>query len=99
MIRLIGGEMAAWTEDRPPAGGALLGYLIRLLPGGSSVLVAGPHEDGLVDALARRAAVTCLVRSQIEATELSGRGVGVLCGTLAKLPDTERYDVVVALDG
>jgi SAM-dependent methyltransferase len=99
MIRMIGGEMAAWTEDRPPAGGALLAHLVDRLPPGTNVLVAGPHDAALIDALARRATVTCLVRSQPAAIELQQHGVQVLCGTLAKLSDTDRFELVVALDG
>lgn len=99
MIRLIGGEMASWTEDRPPVGGALAAHLADQLPAGISVLIAGPHEDTLIDALAARTSVTCLVRSQPEAIALNARGLDVLCGTLAKLTDADRWDVVVALDG
>jgi SAM-dependent methyltransferase len=99
MIQMIGGDMPGWTEDRPPVGGALFAYLVDQLPAGAGVLIAGPHEDSLVDALAARTEVTCLVRSQPKAAELEARGVEVLCGTIAKLTDTERYDMVVALDG
>ena len=99
MIRLIGGEMPGWSEDRPPAGGALYGYLADQLPAGASVLVAGPHEHALVEALAARTAVTCLVRSQPEAERLDARGLDVLCGTLTKLTGADRWDAVVALDG
>ncbi|GAA2619350.1 methyltransferase domain-containing protein [Paractinoplanes durhamensis] len=98
MIRLIGGEMPGWTEDRPPAGGALLRYVIDQLPDGADVLMAGPHDEALVDALATRASVTCLVRSQPDALALDATGVAVLCGTLTKL-ESERWDFVVALDG
>ncbi|MFC7274243.1 hypothetical protein ACFQS1_09650 [Paractinoplanes rhizophilus] len=103
MITLIGGEMAGFAEDRPPAGGALLGHLAAhlagQLPAGTTVLVAGPHEPALVGELAAHASVTCLVRSETAAIELDRRGVDVLCGTLAKLPEPGRWDVVVALDG
>ena len=99
MIRLIGGEMPGWNEDRPPAGGALYGYLTDQLPAGSRVLVAGPHDPALIEALAARTAVTCLVRSQPEAERLDARGLDVLCGTLTKLTDADRWDAVVALDG
>ncbi|MEU8815533.1 hypothetical protein [Actinoplanes sp. NPDC048796] len=98
-MEMIGGEMPSFTEDRPPAGGALFGYLADQLPDGAEVLVAGPHDAALVDALAARATVTCLLRSQPDAIEVEARGVRVLCGSLAKVLDTERYDVVVALDG
>jgi hypothetical protein len=95
--RLIGGEMAGWTEESPVAGPMLERLLALLVPDGSRVLLAGPHALSLVDAVAARASVTCLVRSQSDA--LSLHGVTVLCGTLAKLTDTDSYDVVVALDG
>ncbi|MGK5680483.1 hypothetical protein [Actinoplanes sp. URMC 104] len=99
MIEMIGGEMPSFTEDRPRAGGALFGYLAGQLPAGAEVLIAGPHTDELIDALAARAAVTCLVRSEPEAIELDARGITTLCGSLAKLPADEKYEVVVALDG
>jgi hypothetical protein len=99
MIQLIGGEMPDWVEDRPAAGGALLDYVTDQIPGGASVLVAGPHDDRLIDALATRTRLTVLVRSQPEAIKLDARGVTVRCGTLTKVTDTDRYDVVVALDG
>ena len=99
MIDLIGGEMPAFTEDRPAAGGALLTHLVGRLPAGASVLVAGPHTGELIDALAARTDVTCLVRSQPEAIALDARGRRVRCGSLARLPATGQYDIVVALDG
>ncbi|MDY7087453.1 MAG: hypothetical protein SYR96_20330 [Actinomycetota bacterium] len=99
MMEMIGGEMPSFTEDRPRAGGALFGHVAEQLPAGVDVLVAGPHTDELIDAVAARANVTCLVRSEPEAIALDARGLTVLCGTLAKLPDAEKYDVIVALDG
>ncbi|WP_433793155.1 hypothetical protein [Actinoplanes sp. CA-252034] len=97
MIRMIGGEMPEYSEEHPPAGGVLLRHLLERLPTGIRVLVAGPHDIGLIGALAERRDVTCLVRSQPEATAIPD--VTVLCGTLSKLTDADRYDVVVALDG
>ncbi|WP_211192726.1 hypothetical protein [Actinoplanes sp. TBRC 11911] len=96
---MIGGEMPDWVEDRLPVGGALFEYIAGLVPAGARVLVAGPHDDGLIDALAARTRLTVLVRSQPRAIELDTRGLSVLCGTLAKVTDTDRYDIVVALDG
>ena len=104
-LRLIGGEMATWSDRRPdarpPAGGPVLAELVGRLARsmGGRVLVAGPHEDALVDAVAAHASVTCLLRSQPDAAAMAARGVGTLCGTLAKLADADCYDVVVALDG
>jgi SAM-dependent methyltransferase len=99
VIRMIGGEMPAWTEDRPPAGGALLTHLVDRLPPGARVLIAGPHDDLLIDTLATGREVTCLVRAQPAAIALDARGRDVLCGTLPELTAADRYDVVVALDG
>ncbi|MFC7529566.1 hypothetical protein [Actinoplanes sp. GCM10030250] len=99
MIQMIGGEMPEYAEERPPAGGALYRHLLDRLPARTRVLVAGPHDDALIDALTPGLEVTCLVRSQPEAERLSESGVRVLCGTLPKLTETERYDTVVALDG
>jgi hypothetical protein len=106
-VSLIGGEMLKWSdrrpEERPPAGGAVLAHLLDrlapLIPSGGHVLVAGPHDDALVDAVARHAAVTLLLRSHDDATAAAESGHTVLCGTLPKLTDTERYDLVLALDG
>jgi hypothetical protein len=97
MIRMIGGEMPEYAEERPPAGGALHRHLVERLPTGIRVLVAGPHDTGLLGALADRREVTCLIRSQPDAAALPD--VTVLCGTLSKLTDADRYDVVIALDG
>jgi hypothetical protein len=66
VIRLIGGEMSGWTEDRPPAGGPLLAYVLDQLPAGTEVLVAGPHDAGLIAGLAARATVTCLLRAEAD---------------------------------
>ncbi|MEV6347051.1 hypothetical protein [Actinoplanes sp. NPDC051851] len=99
MIRLIGGEMPDFTEVRPAAGGALYRYVTGLVPAGSRVLVAGPHDGALIGALAGTTTVTCLIRSELAAAELSRHGATVLCGTLAKLTDAATYDVVIALDG
>jgi hypothetical protein len=96
MITMLGGEMPEYAEEHPPAGGPLYRHLLERLPTGIRVLVAGPHHTGLITALADRREVTCLVRSQPDAETLPGH---VLCGTLSKLTDADRYDVVVALDG
>ncbi len=101
-VRLIGGEMTGWNDAAPVAGpmpARLLDLLRPLVPEGGRVLIAGPHDVSLVDTVATFAEVTCLVRAQSDALELSARGGTVLCGTLAKLTDTDHYDVVVALDG
>ncbi|GIF15229.1 class I SAM-dependent methyltransferase [Actinoplanes teichomyceticus] len=102
MIQLIGGEMPEYAEELPPAGGPLLRHLAARVPTGSRILLAGPHEADLVAALAPGREVTCLLRSHPDALAQDRRavpGVRVLCGTLPKLDDPERYDAVLALDG
>src|SRR4029450_22765 len=59
-VSLIGGEMQNWSDhgpdERPAVGGAvlthLLGLLAPLVPADGQVLVAGPHDAPLRDALA-----------------------------------------------
>ncbi|MGA5300925.1 hypothetical protein ACPCHT_13410 [Nucisporomicrobium flavum] len=101
-LRHIGGEMAGWS-DAAPAGGPsyahLLDTLHPLVPEGARVLVAGPHEPGLITALPPDAEVTCLVRGESDAAAMSTRALTVLCGSLSKLTDADHYDVVIALDG
>ncbi|GGN40943.1 SAM-dependent methyltransferase [Actinoplanes campanulatus] len=99
MITLIGGEMPEYAEQRPPAGGPLYRRLIDRLPTGIRVLIAGPHSGALVRAVADRREVTLLLRSRPDAERVDVRDVRVLCGTLSKLADTDRYDAVIALDG
>ncbi|GAA4596579.1 SAM-dependent methyltransferase [Actinoplanes octamycinicus] len=102
MIQLIGGEMPEYAEQLPPAGGPLLRHLAGRLPTGARVLLAGPHDPDLIAELAPGRAVTCLLRSRPDALAQDRRGVPgvrVLCGTLPKLTEIDRYDAVLALDG
>ncbi|SDT72022.1 class I SAM-dependent methyltransferase [Actinoplanes derwentensis] len=96
---MIGGEMPEYAEEHPPASGPLYRHLADRLPTGIRVLVAGPHDAGLVRALADRREVTCLLRSRPDAEALADTDVTVLCGTLSKLTDADRYDTVIAFDG
>ncbi|MEU4158973.1 hypothetical protein [Actinoplanes sp. NPDC026670] len=97
---LLGGEMPHWS-DRSPARGAVLRQLAATAHG--HVLVVGPHEPELIDAIPARQ-VTVLVRGVPDADALAGRwagraGVQVCCGSLEKLAAVPAYDTVVALDG
>jgi len=107
-VGLIGGEMVTWTDDDPdrdriPAGGpVLLELLARALPSAARVLVAGPHQHALVDAVvAASSQVTCLLRSLPDAEALAERHpeATVVCGGLDKFSAAEPFDVIVALDG
>lgn len=92
--------MAGWS-DATPAGGLAFGHLLKalgpLVPAGARVLVAGPHDPGLIAALPGNAKITCLVRGEQDAAFFQDRPITVLCGSLAKL--TDQFDVIVALDG
>src|SRR5690348_4501527 len=104
-VRLIGGEMLKWSDEagdsgRLPVRGAVLAELLtQVVPSGSRVLFAGPHDRALVRQVARRAAsVTCLLRSLSDGSDLAGGpdGVEVWCGALDKLGGAGDFDVVVA---
>ncbi|MEU8657703.1 hypothetical protein [Actinoplanes philippinensis] len=97
---LLGGEMPHWS-DHSPARGTLLRELAATAHG--HVLVVGPHEPELVEAIPARH-VTVLVRGVPDADALTARwadraGVQVCCGSLEKLAAVPAYDTVVALDG
>ncbi|MEV4637734.1 hypothetical protein AB0J80_10310 [Actinoplanes sp. NPDC049548] len=97
-MRHIGGEMAGWSDATPtggPAYGHLLEALRPLVQAGTRVLVAGPHDPGLVAGLPGE--LTCLVRGEQDADLWEDLPVAVLCGSLAKL--TDQFDVIIALDG
>lgn len=107
-FRRIGGEMYAFSDHDPARGpgiarsGALRHVLTELGSAGRTTLVAGPHDDTLVAGLLDTGAlVTCLVRSVLDAERLVGLfpAATVLCGSIAKLDPTARFDLVVAADG
>ena len=107
-LRRIGGEMFNWSDRDPQRSealprGAVLRHLIGQYAGpGRSVLVAGPHADEVVVALADSgASVTWLLRSLIDAEDAARNHsrVTVLAGAAVKLDAGERFDLVVAADG
>jgi hypothetical protein len=98
--------MYAWSDQTPSrsAGGTALHLPSEAIARpGARVLVAGPHENGLIRRLVDLgASVTWLIRSFLDATaavEMFTGDVRVIGGSLAKLPTGEPYDVVIALDG
>jgi len=100
---LIGGEMYGWSDLGSRAAGGAPAFLFGAepLPTGGHVLVAGPHDTGLVRRLTQTAEVSWLTRSHPDAVELAEEfpAVRMLAGSLAKLPSGDRYDMIVALDG
>ncbi|MFC0506102.1 hypothetical protein [Micromonospora costi] len=109
-IAVVRGEMQPWSDatgPRTPAGGPVLtAFLADLLPPASHALVLGPHGRDVVEAVAARStAVTVLLRSVSDATELhaalAATNVRVVAGALDGLADEggPAYDLVVAADG
>ena len=99
----VGGEMFAWSDELDGRRNALLTHLIVALAGpGRTVLVAGPHPDHLVAALAAGGAeVTWLLRSLGDAERAARHHplVSVRAGAFGKIDLTRGYDLVVAADG
>jgi hypothetical protein len=107
-LQRIGGEMFAWTDRDPRRGpaaphGAVLRHLVLQLTGpDKTVLVAGPHADELVAAMAANGArVSWLVRSLADGEQAARLHptVTILCGAAVKLDPAAQFDVVVAADG
>ncbi|MBM2618137.1 hypothetical protein JIG36_21500 [Actinoplanes sp. LDG1-06] len=107
-LRRIGGEMFAWSDRDPQRSeplprGAVLRHLLSQYAGpGRTVLVAGPHAEEVVVALADSgASVSWLLRSLIDAEEAARNHsrVTVLAGAAIKLDAAEKFDLVVAADG
>ncbi len=107
-LRRVGGEMFAWSDRDPQRSfalprGAVLRHLLGQYAGpGRRVLVAGPHADEVVVALADTGASVCwLLRSLIDAENAARNHsrVTVLAGAAVKLDAGEKFDLVVAADG
>ncbi|MEU4157008.1 hypothetical protein [Actinoplanes sp. NPDC026670] len=100
---VVRGEIQPWTDDAPAGGPALAALLADLLPAAAGrVLLAGPHDSGVLDLVASRSAdVTVLRRSVSDAEALRDSGHTVVAGALDGLADQrpEPYDVVIAADG
>jgi hypothetical protein len=100
--------MLGWSDlaGGGSAGAAshVLDAVLRQTPSARRVLLLGPHASRLLDGLPADTSVDVLVRGlgdarQLAATSGLRAGVTVHCGSLDRLPDDGRYDVVVALDG
>ncbi len=98
-VALPGGEMLTWSDQHGDAGNEPLAVLVaQLVPAGARVLLAGPHDPALLDALAH-ARVTCLLRGYPDAAVLAGRVDRVVVAGPHGLPPGEEYDLVVAGGG
>ncbi|MEV6811953.1 class I SAM-dependent methyltransferase [Micromonospora sp. NPDC051296] len=98
-VALPGGEMLSWSDQRGETGNDPLAALAaRLVPAGARVLLAGPHDPALLDALTH-ARITCLLRGYPDAAAVAGRVDRVLVAGPHGLPPGEEYDVVIAAGG
>lgn len=100
---VVRGEIQPWTDRNPTGGPVLTAFLADLLPAvAGRVLVAGPHDTGVLDLVAGRSGdVTVLLRSVSDAAALSGRPYAVVTGALDGFAGIrpEPFDVIVAADG
>ncbi|MEV4282221.1 hypothetical protein [Actinoplanes xinjiangensis] len=100
---VVRGEIQPWTDADPAGGPVLAAFLADLLPAAvGRVLLAGPHDTGVLDVLAGRSTdVTVLRRSVSDAEDLRASGHTVVAGALDGLAGQrpEPYDVVIAADG
>ncbi|MCN0178077.1 class I SAM-dependent methyltransferase [Salinispora arenicola] len=104
-VILTGGEMLAWSDlrtEEPTDSGPLGALAAHVVPAGTRVLLAGPHEPAFLDRLTH-AEVTCLLRSRLDGVALAehaaDRSVRVVVGGPAGLPPDETYDVIIAASG
>lgn len=97
-----GGEMFAWNDPAVRENALLTHMIVGLGGPGRTVLVAGPHPDGVVAALtAGGAEVTWVLRSlgDAERAARTHPAITVLAGAFGKADLTGGYDLVVAADG
>ncbi|MBL6279547.1 class I SAM-dependent methyltransferase [Micromonospora fiedleri] len=98
-VTLPGGEMLTWSDRRADAGNRPLAALVaRLVPPGADVLLAGPVDPAVLDALGG-ARVTALLRGYPDAAALADRVDRVMAAGATGLPTGEAYDVVIAAAG
>ncbi|GIE33300.1 hypothetical protein Ait01nite_063450 [Actinoplanes italicus] len=100
---IVRGEIQPWTDRDATGGPVLAAFLADLLPASAGrVLVAGPHDAGVLDVVAGRSDdVTVLLRSVSDAEALRGGAFSVVTGALDGLADEKPvpFDVVIAADG
>ncbi|MEV6692314.1 class I SAM-dependent methyltransferase [Micromonospora sp. NPDC051196] len=91
--------MLTWSDRRADAGNRPLAALVaRLVPPGADVLLAGPVDPAVLDALGQTH-VTALLRGYPDAAALAGRVDRVVAAGAAGLPTDEAYNVVIAAGG
>ncbi|WP_328528397.1 hypothetical protein OG984_22455 [Nocardioides sp. NBC_00368] len=105
---VVSGDMYDWSDmasTRPlPRGPVLTRFAVATASGAAHLLVVGPHDLDLLDAVVDRAVTTTVIlRTHADAELVSeryaGRSVDVVCGDLRAWTPDRPVDAVLALDG
>ncbi|MDQ4111782.1 MAG: hypothetical protein M3306_11870 [Actinomycetota bacterium] len=105
---VVPGDMYDWSDmaggGALPRGPVLTRFAVATATGASHLLVVGPHDLDLLDAVVDLAATTTVVlRTHSDAGLVSeryaGRSVDVVCGDLRSWTPDRPADAVIALDG
>lgn len=105
---VVSGDMYDWSDLTSartlPRGALLTRFAVSAAEGASHLLVIGPHDLELLDAVVESAARTTIVlRAHSDAELVSDRyatgSVQVVCGDLRAWAPEEPVDAVLALDG
>ncbi|MEU6134996.1 hypothetical protein [Nocardioides sp. NPDC047086] len=105
---VVPGDMYDWSDMTGaralPRGPVLTRFAVSAATGASHLLVVGPHDLDLLDAVVDRAATTTVVlRTHADAELVSeryaDRSVDVVCGDLRAWTPDRPADAVLALDG
>ncbi|MEU4451396.1 hypothetical protein AB0F44_08695 [Nocardioides sp. NPDC023903] len=105
---VVPGDMYDWSDmaggGALPRGPVLTRFAVATATGTSHLLVVGPHDLDLLDAVVDRAATTTIVLRTHSDAELvseryAGKAVAVVCGDLRAWTPVQPADAVLALDG
>lgn len=105
---VVPGDMYDWSDlaggGALPRGPVLTRFAVATATGASHLLVVGPHDLDLLDAVVDLAATTTVVLRTHSDAELvseryAGRPVDVVCGDLRSWAPDRPADAVLALDG
>lgn len=105
---VISGDMYDWSDLTSaralPRGPVLTRFAVATAEGASHLVVVGPHDLGLLDAVVGRASRTTIVLrahrdAELVAERYAERPVDVVCGDLLAWKPEHPADAVLALDG
>jgi len=105
---VVPGDMYDWSDmaggGALPRGPVLTRFAVATATDASHLLVVGPHDLDLLDAVVDRAVTTTVVLRTHSDAELvseryAGRSVDVVCGDLRAWTPDRPADAVLALDG